>query len=318
MSIPFISVGPVTATSTANLTAVNGSVIDQSTTRGNGTFAIQETGGINDISFAIQASLDQIYWYGVDGPSEIPAGTGTNASNAFPGRYIRVQISDGTNGDANATYNLDLSAASSGTFTVTVGGQTTSAQAYNVTDTNLQTALESLSSVGQTIGAGSNVQVSLNSGVYTIIFANALGFRPVALTVNLTSVVGGGTLTTSTVGCTGNIPTSAVYTMTTGGATGGTFTVTVNGVSTAPQAYNVSTANLQTAIQGLSSVGSGNVAVTMPGSNYVITFQGSLANTPVTATANLSGLTGATGAAFTLNTFGNNGHGIAQVNGFSF
>jgi lysophospholipase L1-like esterase len=59
------------------------------------------------------------------------------------------------------------------------------------------------------------------------------------------------------------------------GAATGTFTVTVAGQTTAAQVYNVSTANLQTALQALTTVGSGNVTVTgTAGTTYVLTLSG--------------------------------------------
>lgn len=63
-------------------------------------------------------------------------------------------------------------------------------------------------------------------------------------------------------------------------ATGGTWIVTYKGQSTAGQANNVALATLQTAIQGLSTVGSGNITVTgTAGSSYVLTASGALVAT---------------------------------------
>jgi len=67
--------------------------------------------------------------------------------------------------------------ATGGTFTVSFGGQTTSALAYNITGPNLQTALRGLSSIG-----ASNINVSAISGsgtyadpyVWTCTFAGSL------------------------------------------------------------------------------------------------------------------------------------------------
>lgn len=65
-------------------------------------------------------------------------------------------------------------------------------------------------------------------------------------------------------------------------ATGGTFTLTYRGATTAALARNVSTADLQTALQGLSTIGAGNATVSgTAGSSYVITFASSLAATDV-------------------------------------
>lgn len=72
----------------------------------------------------------------------------------------------------------------------------------------------------------------------------------------------------------------------TGAPTGGTFTLTLDGETTAAIAYNASAATVQAAIEALSNVDS----VTVTGSGpYVVTFGGN-ANVPqMTATASLTG-----------------------------
>lgn len=75
--------------------------------------------------------------------------------------------------------------ATGGTFILTYGGQSTSAQAYNVSAANLQTALVGLSSIGT-----GNATVALNSGVYTITLANAIAPHS-AITANVASLTGG-------------------------------------------------------------------------------------------------------------------------------
>ena len=86
---------------------------------------------------------------------------------------------------ASAMYQLDLTGASSGTFTITKGAATTSALAHNITASALQTALEGLA----TIGVG-NVIVSKTNAVYTISFINGLGDQAVTITANTSSIVG--------------------------------------------------------------------------------------------------------------------------------
>lgn len=76
--------------------------------------------------------------------------------------------------------------ATGGTFTVTYGGQTTGAQAYNVTASNLQTAIQGLSSVGT-----GNATVSLSGNVYTIVFNEAALGVPSAITLGVGSLTGG-------------------------------------------------------------------------------------------------------------------------------
>jgi RHS repeat-associated protein len=63
---------------------------------------------------------------------------------------------------------------------------------------------------------------------------------------------------------------------------GGTFTLSFGGQTTGTLAYDASAATVQTALQGLSTIGSGNVAVTktqdtMSAQVWQVTFQGSLA-----------------------------------------
>lgn len=104
--------------------------------------------------------------------------------------------------------------------------------------------------------------------------------------------------------------TSAVQTVTVnGGPTGGTFTLTYAGQTTAALPYNATAAAVQAALQALPNIGTGYeglapvgssgyvqypgaVSVTLSGSAYTITFQGALASVKVavlTATASLTG-----------------------------
>lgn len=80
----------------------------------------------------------------------------------------------------------------------------------------------------------------------------------------------------------------------TGTPTGGTFTLTYAGQTTAAIAYNATAAVVRDRIAALSTVGTGNVAVSgSAGGPYTVTFQGDLAGTDVAAmTASGAGLTG--------------------------
>lgn len=62
----------------------------------------------------------------------------------------------------------------------------------------------------------------------------------------------------------------------TGTPTGGTFTLTFRGQTTSTIAYNANAGTVQTALQALSSIGSGNATVTGTGP-WVVTFAGDLA-----------------------------------------
>lgn len=93
-----------------------------------------------------------------------------------------------------------------------------------------------------------------------------------------------------------------VQTVTIGGSpTGGTFTLTYSGQTTAAIAYNASAATVKSRLEALSNIGAGNVDVT--GSNggpWTVTFKGTLQDTDVAQmTANAGSLTGGTSPSVT-------------------
>ena len=86
----------------------------------------------------------------------------------------------------------------------------------------------------------------------------------------------------------------------TGTPTGGTFALGFQGAITAPIAYNASASTVQSALQALSTIGSGNVTCTggsLPGTAVVCTFAGTKATglQPL-MTYSIGGLTGGTPA----------------------
>src|SRR5262245_46081762 len=91
----------------------------------------------------------------------------------------------------------------------------------------------------------------------------------VALAANLT--LARGTILGELVG------TNEVQTVTiTGSPTGGTFTLTFGGQTTAPIAYNATAVQVQAALEALSTIGFPNVRVTGgpgPGTAFSVTFQ---------------------------------------------
>lgn len=139
--------------------------------------------------------------------------------------------------------------ATGGTYTVTVFGQTTAPIAFDADNATIAAALNALSEVA--------ARGSYNITNGSIDFANQRYAAKYASLVPATPSI-----------------------------TGGTFTLTILGQTTAPIAYNASIATIQTAINALSNVSSrGGVTVSGAGFasgqiNFVITF------------ANLSGLTG--------------------------
>jgi hypothetical protein len=63
----------------------------------------------------------------------------------------------------------------------------------------------------------------------------------------------------------------------------GTYTLSFGGYTTSDLDYNANAATVQTALEGLTSIGSGNVGVTGNSNGFTITFQGALADTDVGA-----------------------------------
>lgn len=90
----------------------------------------------------------------------------------------------------------------------------------------------------------------------------------------------------------------------TGVPTGGTFTLTLNGETTAGIAYNAAASAVQSALEALPSLSAGDVTVTgSAGGPYTITFGGRLAGQNVAAiTASGAGLTGGTTPGVTMAT----------------
>jgi hypothetical protein len=84
-----------------------------------------------------------------------------------------------------------------------------------------------------------------------------------------------------------------LYTVSLGTPTAGTFTLTYNGQTTSGIAYNAAASAVQTALQGLSTVGSGNATVTgSAGGPYTVSFLNSLLNDSNALTGSGTGLTG--------------------------
>src|SRR5260221_709047 len=75
-----------------------------------------------------------------------------------------------------------------------------------------------------------------------------------------------------------------------GSPTGGTFTLTYLGQTTAAIAYNATSGAVQIALAALSTIGAGNVAMSGdPGGPYTVVLYSGLAQTALTAASSLTG-----------------------------
>ncbi|MET9053288.1 hypothetical protein ACFV6B_12820 [Streptomyces microflavus] len=102
-------------------------------------------------------------------------------------------------------------------------------------------------------------------------------------------------------------PTSEVQTVTvTGTPTGGTYTLTWSGQTTAAIPYNATAAQVKTALENLSNIDAGDLTVTggpHPGTAMAVTFGGQFMGDDVAAmTASATNLTGGTSPAVTIAT----------------
>jgi hypothetical protein len=103
--------------------------------------------------------------------------------------------------------------------------------------------------------------------------------------------------------------TAEVQSLIATGATSGTFTLTFNGQTTAPIAFNATAAAVQAALVALSTIGAGNLVATggpLPGTAVVLTFGGALQGPQNLITATNTALVGGAAAVTrtTAGTFG--------------
>lgn len=110
-----------------------------------------------------------------------------------------------------------------------------------------------------------------------------------------------GTTTTNRLISMQKVTRNEIQTLTiTGAPTGGTFTLTYDGQTTAAIAYNAAASAVQSALEALSNIEVGDVACTggaLPGSAVHIEFTGTLAQTDVAAITSTDSLTGGTSPA---------------------
>lgn len=179
-------------------------------------------------------------------------------------------------------------------YTLTFAGQTTAAIDVRASAGSVAGALIGLSNIDN-----SGVTVTASGNVLTVEWINTEGNAPQAqMTASdftygySQSITISVTTTAATAGSAG-VNEQQVITVT-GSPTGGTFTLTFGANTTSALAFNASAATIQTALQGLASIGSGNATVAgSAGGPWTVTFTGTLAAANQSAlTANGAGLTG--------------------------
>lgn len=204
--------------------------------------------------------------------------TSVAADQLYRGNYTRVGAtylraqSSLTNGTASTVavtrsgstgpYRVALTnTPTSGTFTLSYGGETTTPIQYNASAEAVTAALVALSNISvdgaevATVQDGDGDTVPFTFDV-TITDDNSTltGQSGLANGTASAAVVDGGTVTLT------NNPT------------GGTYTLTFGSQATGPLNHNASTATVQAALAGLAGVGTGNVAVSGTPTGYTVTF----------------------------------------------
>lgn len=157
---------------------------------------------------------------------------------------------------------------------------------------------KSLSSDASQAVSGSSGEVGNTEILIASSFAAATVNSPITLAFTVASLQS--VFLVSDKGCTlktnGAIGADVQTVSISGTPTGGTFALGFGGAITSPIAYNAASSAVQTALQALSTIGSGNVTCTggpLPGTPVVCTFAGTLATGyQGLMTANSGGLTG--------------------------
>jgi hypothetical protein len=233
--------------------------------------------------------------------SDVPLMTG-NGANLTGG--AKVNIATTTQGKPGTNEVQTISALKTGAgedfwqyrFKLQFGGDITDWMMADSSAVSIQAALQGLPS----IGAG-NVSVTVavvgSTRTWTVTFTGGLAnsnVNQIAAGATLLNQLGAsfnndGAVTTATTTEGSSTPVNEVQTVTLANApTSGTFTLTFQGQTTANIAYNDSAGAMQTALEGLSNIGVGDVAVTRAGAGtlpspyvYTVTFQGALAGQDV-------------------------------------
>ena len=180
-----------------------------------------------------------------------------------------VALMGSTDGGINARQTVAVTGGTAGDNVVlSYDGQSTAELAYDISSANLQTALRALSNIN-----GANVAVTDGDPAgWVVEFIGALAKTDVPA---MTGTCGRNEKQTVAVS---------------GGAAGDKLVLTYDGQSTAELAYNISSADLQTALRALSSVNGTNVAVTDGDpAGWVVEFIGALAMTNVPAISGVCG-----------------------------
>ena len=150
----------------------------------------------------------------------------------------------------------ELPGTTSGIYTLSFAGQTTSSLAYNSTAAQVQAALQALPSIGAQQRPGFRLFGALN-----IVFVGAFAGQGSAIPlIGASGTLGAASPRLGRAG--GQLQPGADPEPTTGSA--GTFKLSFNGLTTGSLAFNATVAQVQAALQSLQTPGASNFAVRPP------------------------------------------------------
>jgi hypothetical protein len=162
-----------------------------------------------------------------------------------------------------------------GTFTITVDGQTTAPIAYNATGWEIYQAVLALAAVADgdiVLDASESTQRLSTGATISFLWIGSDGYNTHTTTVNSGGLTGG-TYSAADFSPSGSFPSIS-----------GNYKLTFGGQATANIAVTANAAAIQSALESLSTIGSGNVSVTggpLDTKGIVIQFTGTLAATDV-------------------------------------
>lgn len=164
------------------------------------------------------------------------------------------------------------------TYTLTLAGQTTGPIDGMASAATIQSDIQALSNVDD-----QQISVTATGNVVTVEFIGTEGQTDQPQFT--ASTFSGSNTITLTIPVTSTNAVAAIAAVNetqtvrlTGSPSGGTFTLRFGANTTSGLAYNASAATIQTALQGLASIGSGNATVSgSSGGPWTVTFEGSLA-----------------------------------------
>lgn len=181
----------------------------------------------------------------------------------LPQNLLSVAVNTLEGPKANAVQTVTYT-ADGGTFTLTFGGQTTTALAFDASTATVKNALNALSTLD-----GAVETVGGSAGAYVVTFGTQKAYMPVALLTSASSL---------TLGAEQDSEAGVLYAAP--APASGSYKLMVGDQTTAALAFDDEAADIQAALEALSNVGAGNVAVA--GSTLLagmtITFQGDLAD----------------------------------------